>query len=412
MPEADTNSSYLEIHDKQRHTSQQTAHEPPTGRPRIRPYRISVPQAGLDDLRERLARTRWASDLPGTGWERGVPTGYLRELAAYWAEEYDWRAREAALNTHPQFITTIDGASVQFLHLRSAQPDATPLLLLHGWPGSIVEFLDLIGPLTDPAAHGGDPADAFHLVIPSLPGYGFSGPLTETGWTDGRTAAALAELMDRLGYDRYGVQGGDVGAFIGPLIGRIAPGRVIGVHVNALVTFPSGDPAEMAALTEAERGRLAAMEKWQQRSSAYMQVQGTRPQTIGQALTDSPSGLLAWIVEKFQEWTNPAALLPEDAVDRDRILTDVSIYWFTATAGSAAHTYYERFNDPSMWMPQERSTVPTAVAVFPTDISIRPFASKTSNIVRWSEFDRGGHFAALEAPGLLTADIREFFRAL
>ena len=261
--------------------------------------------------------------------------------------EYDWRAHEAALNAYPQFITTIDGASVQFLHVRSAQPDATPLLLLHGWPGSIVEFLDMIGPLTDPAAHGGDPADAFHLVIPSLPGYGFSGPLTEAGWTDGRTAAALAELMARLGYDRYGVQGGDVGAFIGPLIGRIAPGRVIGVHVNALVTFPSGDPAEMAALTEAERGGSAAMEKWQQRSSAYMQVQGTRPQTIAQALTDSPSGLLAWIVEKFQEWTDPAALLPEDAVDRDRILTDVSIYWFTATAGSAAHTYYERFNDPS-----------------------------------------------------------------
>ena len=378
---------------------------------RIRPYRISVPQADLDDLRERLARTRWARDLPGAGWERGVPTSYLRELAAYWATEYDWRAHEAALNALPQFVTTIDGASVQFLHLRSAQPDATPLLLLHGWPGSIVEFLDMIGPLTDPAAHGGDPADAFHLVIPSLPGYGFSGPLTETGWTDGRTAAALAELMDRLGYERYGVQGGDVGAFIGPLIGRIAPGRVIGVHVNALVTFPSGDPAEMAALTGPERARLAAMEKWQQQSSAYMQVQGTRPQTIGQALTDSPSGLLAWIVEKFQEWTNPAALLPEDAVDRDRILTDVSIYWFTATAGSAAHTYYERFNDPSMWMPQERSTVPTAVAVFPTDISVRPFAAKTSNIVRWSEFDRGGHFAALEAPGLLTADIREFFRA-
>ena len=397
-------------------TSPQTAARIATGTPtdtdtRIRPYRISVPQADLDDLRERLARTRWARDLPGAGWERGVPTGYLRELADYWAKEYDWRAHEAALNAYPQFITTIDGASVQFLHLRSAQPDATPLLLLHGWPGSIVEFLDLIGPLTDPAAYGGDPADAFHLVIPSLPGYGFSGPLTETGWTDGRTAAALAELMERLGYDRYGVQGGDVGAFIGPLIGRMAPGRVIGVHVNALVTFPSGDPAEMAALTEAERARLAAMEKWQQQSSAYMQVQGTRPQTIGQALTDSPSGLLAWIVEKFQEWTNPAALLPEDAVDRDRILTDVSIYWFTATAGSAAHTYYERFNDPSMWMPQERSTVPTAVAVFPTDISIRPFASKTSNIVRWSEFDRGGHFAALEAPDLLTADIREFFRA-
>jgi epoxide hydrolase len=378
----------------------------------IRPYRINVPQADIDDLRERLARTRWTRDLPGTSWERGVPTAYLRELAAYWAREYDWRAQEAMLNAYPQFITMIDGADVHFLHVRSGEPGATPLMLLHGWPGSIVEFLDMIGPLTDPVAHGGDPADAFDLVIPSLPGYGFSGPLTETGWTDGRTAAALAELMARLGYDRYGVQGGDVGAFIAPLMGRVAPGRVIGVHVNALVTFPSGDPADMAALTEAERVRLGVMKEWQERSGAYLQVQGTRPQTIGQSLVDSPSGLLAWIVEKFQEWTDPAAKLPEDAVDRDRILTDVSIYWFTATAGSAAHTYYERFNDPSMWMPKDRSTVPTAVAVFTTDISIRGFADKVGNIVRWSEFDRGGHFAALEAPDLLTADVREFFRAL
>jgi len=378
----------------------------------IRPYRINVPQADIDDLRDRLARTRWAPGLPGTGWERGVPAAYLRELAAYWAGGYDWRAHEAALNAIPQFITTIDGAGVHFLHVRSAEPDATPLMLLHGWPGSVVEFLDVIGPLTDPAAHGGDPADAFHLVIPSLPGYGFSGPLTETGWTDGRAAAALAELMARLGYQRYGVQGGDVGALIGPLMGRAAPDRVIGVHVNALVTFPTGDPADMAAMTDADRGRLAAMQAWQERSSAYMQVQGTRPQTIAQSLTDSPSGLLAWIVEKFREWTDPAAQRPEDAVDRDRILTDVSIYWFTATAGSAAHTYYERFNDPAMWTPRERSAVPTAVAVFTTDVSVRPFADKVHNVVRWTEFDRGGHFAALEAPDLLTADVREFFRSL
>jgi epoxide hydrolase len=378
----------------------------------IRPYRISVPQADIDDLRERLARTRWVPDLPGTGWERGVPTSYLRELAAYWAGGFDWRTHESALNAYPQFITTIDGADVHFLHVRSAEPGATPLMLLHGWPGSVVEFLDMIGPLTDPVAHGGDVADAFHLVIPSLPGYGFSGPLTGTGWTDGRTAAALTELMARLGYDRYGVQGGDVGAFIAPLMGRAAPDRVIGVHLNALVTFPSGDPADMAALTETERGRLAAMKTWQERSGAYMQVMGTRPQTIGQSLTDSPTGLLAWIVEKFGEWSDPAAKLPEDAADRDRILTDVSIYWFTATAGSAAHTYYERFNDPSMWKPKERSTVPTAVAVFTTDMSIRRFADKPSNVVRWSEFDRGGHFAALEAPDLLTADVREFFRTL
>jgi pimeloyl-ACP methyl ester carboxylesterase len=377
----------------------------------INEYRISVPQAEIDDLRERLARTRWTPDLPGTGWERGVPTEYLRELADYWATGFDWRAQEAALNSYPQFITTIDGASVHFLHVRSAEPDATPLMLLHGWPGSVVEFLDMIGPLTDPAAHGGDPADAFHLVIPSLPGYGFSGPLTETGWTDGRAAAALAELMRRLGYERYGVQGGDVGAFIAPLIGRAAPDSVIGVHLNALVTFPTGDPADMAAMNEAERSRLSAMKEWQERSGAYMQIQGTRPQTIAHALNDSPAGLLAWIVEKFKEWTDPAAKLPEDAVDRDRILADVSIYWFTATAGSAAQTYYERFNDPAMWRPKERSATPTAVAVFTTDISIRPFANKVNNVVQWSEFPRGGHFAALEVPDLLTADVREFFRA-
>jgi pimeloyl-ACP methyl ester carboxylesterase len=378
----------------------------------IRPYRIDVLQAEIGDLRDRLARTRWAGDLPGTGWERGTPASYLCELASYWASEYDWRAHEQELNSYPQFITTIDGANVHFLHVRSAEPGATPLLLLHGWPGSIVEFLDVIGPLTDPVAHGGDAADAFHLVIPSLPGYGFSGPLTETGWTDGRMAAALAGLMDRLGYDRYGVQGGDVGAFVAPLLGRAAPDRVIGVHVNALVTFPTGDQADMAAMDEGDKRRFAAMKEWQERSGAYMQIMGTRPQTIGQSLVDSPSGLLAWIVEKFQEWTDPAAGLPDQAVARDRILTNVSIWWFTATGASAAHTYYERFNDPAMWAPKERSTVPTAVAVFTTDVAVRPFADKVSNVVRWTEFGRGGHFAALEAPDLLTTDVRSFFRAL
>ncbi|MEU8252160.1 epoxide hydrolase family protein [Nonomuraea sp. NPDC048916] len=378
----------------------------------VRPYRIDIPQADLDDLRERLARTRWAPDLPGTGWERGVPTSYLRELAAHWADGYDWRRHEAELNAHPHFTTTIDGANVHFMHVRSAEPDATPLMLVHGWPGSVVEFLDLIGPLTDPVAHGGDRADAFHLVIPSLPGYGFSGPLPGTGWTDGRTASALTELMTRLGYERYGVQGGDVGAFIAPLMGRAAPGRVIGVHVNALLTFPTGDPAVMASLNEVERERLAGMERWQERSGAYMQMQGTRPQTIAHALLDSPAGQLAWIVEKFYEWTDPAAKLPEDAVDRDRILTDVSVYWLTGTAGSAAHTYFERFNDPGMWRPRERGTVPTAAAVFTTDFSVRPLAEQAHNVVRWTEFDRGGHFAALEAPDLLVSDVRAFFRAL
>ncbi|GAA3619457.1 epoxide hydrolase [Nonomuraea rosea] len=377
-----------------------------------RPYRIEIPQAELDDLRDRLRRTRWAPDLPGAGWERGVPTGYLRPLAEYWAGGFDWRAQEAALNAYPQFTTTIDGANVHFLHVRSAEPDATPLMLIHGWPGSVVEFLDLIGPLTDPVAHGGAAADAFHLVIPSLPGYGFSGPLPGTGWTDGRTAAALTELMARLGYDRYGVQGGDVGAFLAPLMGRAAPENVVGVHVNALLTFPTGDPAVMGALTEAERGRLAGMQEWQEKLGAYLQLQGTRPQTIAAALHDSPAGQLAWIVEKFKDWTDPAAKLPEDAVDRDRILTDVSIFWFTGTAGSSAHTYFERFNDAGAWAPKERGTVPTAAAVFPSDYSIRPLADQVHNIVRWSEFDHGGHFAALETPEVLVTELREFFRSL
>jgi epoxide hydrolase len=378
----------------------------------IRPFRIDVPQADLDDLHDRLARTRWPDELPGVGWSRGVPAGYLRELAEHWRTGYDWRKHEARLNQHPQFTTTIDGTTVHFLHVRSPEPAATPLLLLHGWPGSVVEFLDLIGPLSDPAAHGGAPADAFHLVIPSLPGHGFSGPLAEPGWTDARVAAALVELMARLGYDRHGVQGGDIGAFIASQLGRLAPGQVVGVHVNALVTFPSGDPGDMAALTETEQGRLAEVKRWQDDLMGYMQLQGTRPQTLAYGLTDSPVGQLAWIVEKFKDWTDPAAELPEDAVDRDQLLTNVSVYWLTGTARSSANAYYERFHDPSMWAPKERSTVPVGVAVFPTDVAIRRFAEKTETVVHWSEFDRGGHFAAMETPDLLLHDIREFFRAV
>jgi len=378
----------------------------------IEPYRVHVPQADLDDLRDRLHRTRWAPQPPGTGWERGVPADYLRDLAGYWADGFDWRAQEASLNRFSHYTTVLDGANVHFVHVRSPEPDAVPLMLLHGWPGSIVEFWDLIGPLTDPVAHGGSARDAFHLVIPSLPGYGFSGPPPGTGWNDTRTATALTRLMARLGYDRYGVQGGDVGAFIAPLMGRAAPDHVIGVHVNGLLTFPDGDAETMAALTDAERARLEGMQRWQRELGAYMQLQGTRPQTIAAALHDSPVGQLAWIVEKFKDWTDPSAELPEDAVDRDRILTDVSIYWFTGTAGSAAHTYYERFNDPAMWAPRERGTVPTGVAVFPTDHSVRPLAERVHNVVHWAEYRRGGHFAALEAPDLMVADIRAFFGGL
>jgi pimeloyl-ACP methyl ester carboxylesterase len=218
--------------------------------------------------------------------------------------------------------------------------------------------------------------------------------------------------MARLGYTRYGVQGGDVGALIGPLIGRLAPDNVIGVHANGLLTLPTGDPSALGSLSEADRERLNRMKEWQNDQAAYMQLQGTRPQTIAASLHDSPAGQLAWIVEKFKEWTNPVFELPEEAVDRDRILTDVSIYWFTGTAGSSAHTYWERFHDPAMWAPKPRGTVPTGVAVFPTDLSIRPLAEQAHNIVHWSEFERGGHFAALEAPDLLTHDIRAFFASL
>ncbi|WP_454197903.1 epoxide hydrolase family protein [Nocardia sp. Marseille-Q1738] len=379
----------------------------------IRPFRIDIPQADLDDLRLRLARTRWIDDLPGTGWERGVPTAYLKELAGYWAEKFDWRAVEAELNTHPQFTTTIAGQNVHFLHVRSAQKDATPLLLLHGWPSSVVDFLDVIGPLTDPAAHGAPDAPAFHLVIPSLPGHGFSGPITETGWNDGRIAAALAELMARLGYDRYGVQGGDHGAFIAPALGRIDTEHVAGVHVNALVTFPTGDPADMAALTDAEKARLGAMKKFQDDGSAYMNLKGSRPNTIAQLLADSPAGQLGWIAEKYQEWTDSSHELPEQAVDKDRLLATVSIYWFTDTARSVANFYYERFHDASMFAPKPKGTVPTGVAVFKDgDYAIRRFAERAHNITHWSEFYSGGHFPALEVPDLLVGDIREFFRTL
>jgi pimeloyl-ACP methyl ester carboxylesterase len=374
---------------------------------KISPYRIDIPQGAIDDLRDRLGRTRWPDELPGVGWDLGVPLDYLKGLAEYWATTYDWRGQEAALNEFAQFTTVIDDQNVHFLHARSPEPEALPLLITHGWPGSIAEFLDIIGPLTDPAAHGGDPADAFHVIAPSIPGFGFSGPTHETGWNTVRVAYAWAELMRRLGYERYGAQGGDTGALVSPELGRIDPEHLAGIHVNNLLTFPSG---ELHDLSDADQGRLKLMQRWQNEMAGYASIQSTRPQTLAYALTDSPAGQLAWIVEKFKEWTDPAARLPEDAVDRDRLLTDVSIYWLTATAGSSARLYYE--GAKSWGQPTEPSAVPTGVAVFPMDITIRSIAESQHNIVRWTEFDRGGHFAAMEAPGLLVADIREFFRPL
>jgi pimeloyl-ACP methyl ester carboxylesterase len=264
-----------------------------------------------------------------------------------------------------------------------------------------------------PAAHGGDPTDAFHVVIPSIPGFGFSTPLSEAGWTRGRIAKAFTELMERLGYDRYGVQGGGVGAFEAPLIGQISPERIIGVHVNALVTFPWGEPAELEGLTEAEHERLAGFQNFEQDMSGYTLIQGTRPETLAYGLADFPAGQLAWIVEKFKEWTDPDAALPEDAVGRDHLLTNFSMYWFTNTAGSSANLYYETYQDPSLFAPRERGTAPTGVAVSTTqDISIRRLAERDHNAVHWTEFDGGGHFAAMENPEFLVDDVRAFFRGL
>ncbi|HEX5993237.1 MAG TPA: epoxide hydrolase [Thermomicrobiales bacterium] len=379
----------------------------------LKPFRIEIPQADLDDLGERLEDTRWPSELEGAGWSRGVPVDYLQGLAAYWRDGFDWHAEEASLNAFPQFTTEIDGQTIHFLHVESPEPNAMPLLLIHGWPGSFVEFVDLIGPLTDPAAHGGEAADAFHVVIPSIPGFGFSVPLAEAGWGDPRIAAAFAELMSRLGYDRYGVQGGDVGAFVAPILGQVDAEHVIGVHVNALVTFPSGDPAEMEGLTESEQERVARLQNYQQDMMGYAVIQGTRPQTVAYGLADSPVGQLAWIVEKFKEWTDPAADSPEDAVDRDHMLTNVSIYWFTNTAGTSANHYYEGFHDPNAFAPRERGTVPTGIAVSLTqDVAIRRLAERDHNVVRWTEFERGGHFLAMENPDGLTEDVRAFFRTL
>jgi epoxide hydrolase len=377
----------------------------------IRPFRIDVPQTALDELAAKLDAARWPDPLPGDDWDTGVPTTWLRKLAEYWRSGYDWRAAERELNAFPQFTTTIDGQNIHFLHVRSPEPDAMPLILTHGWPGSIVEFLDVIGPLTDPAAHGGDPADAFHVVIPALPGFGFSGPVTDAGWTLNRIARAWAELMRRLGYERFAAQGGDIGAGVSPELGRVAPDRVIGVHVNgatALPPLPMPDE-ERASLTDVERDRVARVEAFMQEEFGYIAIQSTRPQTVGYGLVDSPVALLAWMTDKFREWTHPRHVLPDEIVDRDRLLTNVMLYWLTGTAGSAAYVGYAQEEG---WGQKTNSGVPTGVIVFAHDVAIRRYVEREATIVHWTDVDRGGHFAALEEPALLVADVREFFAAL
>jgi epoxide hydrolase len=366
----------------------------------IRPFRIEVPQADLDDLRDRLARTRWPDELPGVGDSYGVPLDRVKALAERWRTEYDWREWEAELNRHQQFTTTIDEQNIHFLHVRSPEPDAFPLILTHGWPGSVVEFLDVIEPLSDPAAHGAKPDEAFDLVIPSLPGYGFSGPTGDTGWNRYRTAAAWAELMRRLGYDRYGAVGNDAGSMVNPELGRIDPEHVVGLHVTQIFSFPSGDPSEMADLTPEEQGQLATLQWFYENKFSFNQLMSQQPQTLAYALSDSPVGQLAWNEQLFGE-----------DLDDDFILTNVTMYWLTGTGGSAARLYYE---DAHATQPTEPTTVPMGLAAFGGDFSgIRRFAERDhSNIVRWSTFDHGGHFAAHKAPDLLVGDIRSFFEPL
>jgi epoxide hydrolase len=384
----------------------------------MRSLRIEIPQADLDDLRRRIANTRWPDEIPGLGWDRGVPLEYLKELADYWRNEYDWRAAEARLNEFPNFVTEIDGTDVHFMHIRSVEAGALPLIMTHGWPGTVAEFLEVIEPLTNPVRHGGDPADAFHLVIPSIPGYAFSGPTGQVGWDTGRVAGAWKELMRRLGYDRYAVQGGDWGMPISLRLGLADPEHVAGIHLNMCVTVPPPDPEAMAGLDQADLARLEFMSRFMHDGTGWQRIQSTRPQTLSYALTDSPVGQLAWIVEKYKEWTD-SAKVPEDAVSRDHILTAVSIYWLTATAGSSAQLYYESSHMDAdfvrTWLGPWPLAMPVGVASFPQDAvrPVRRFAEQIMpTLTHWTEFDRGGHFPALEQPKLLVDDIRTFARSL
>ena len=373
----------------------------------IRPFRIEVPQSQLDDLTRRLAAVRWPDEAPDAGWSHGIPLDYTQELTAYWRDEYDWRAQEARLNAFPQFRTVIDGHDMHFLHVRSAVPDALPLVLTHGWPGSVVEFLDVIGPLTDPAAHGGDPRDAFHVVVPTMPGFGWSGP-TPGGWSVKRVARAWMELMRRLGYDRYAAHGGDFGSAVSRELGLIDPEHVVAIHVTQL--FSAAVTAETADMSDpAERRAVERGFRYEYELGAYAMLQASRPQTLAYALTDSPVGQLAWIAERFKDWTDSTDA-PEDAVDRDALLTNVMTYWLNGTAGSSARYY--RDGAENWGEPDPASTVPTAVAVLPHDIGspVRRIAEQNNKIVRWSEFDRGGHFAAMEEPDLVVADLRAAMR--
>ena len=380
----------------------------------IHPFTITVSDAAIADLKARLRNPRFPEALPGgDGWTYGTDTGYLKPLVAYWRDRFDWRAQERALNRFEQFTTTIDGQTIHFLHRRSKQANALPLLITHGWPGSFVEFAKVIGPLTDPAAHGGRAEDAFDVVIPSIPGFAFSGQPREPGFNPARIGAIEAALMARLGYQKYGVQGGDWGSIIGTQVALNDAAHVAGLHLNMCTgTAPAGgDPN--AGLSEAEKHRLNVRQDFQTEETGYQQIQGTKPQTIGIALNDSPVGLAAWIVEKFRTWCDCDGN-PEKIFTRDELLTNITLYWVTQTAASSARIYYEsRHAIPAPGGPRRIET-PTACADFPKEIiwSPRRWLEARYNITRWTVMPRGGHFAAFEQPDLLVDDVRAFFRTV
>jgi microsomal epoxide hydrolase len=374
---------------------------------RIEPFTIAIDDVVLDDLAARLARTRIPDQLPGTGWEYGLPSHYLAELVGYWRDRYDWRAEEARLNGFAQFCTTIDGQNVHWIHARSAHAGARPLLLMHGWPGSIVEFLDVIPMLTHPELHGGSAADACHVVAPSLPGYGFSWPTREPGWDAARIARAFAELMARLGYSRYVAQGGDWGAQVATCIGSIDADHCAALHLNMPIASRPKEPVE---LSDDDQAGLDALVEFSRDETGYSSQQSTRPQTLGAALNDSPSGLLAWIVEKFRAWSDCDGH-PENTFTRDQLITNVMTYWVTGTITSSARLYREHRLSRAR---PDRVEVPTGVARYPKEILRypRPWIERSYNVTYWSELPRGGHFAAMEQPTLFAEDLRQFCRTL
>ncbi|TQM30825.1 pimeloyl-ACP methyl ester carboxylesterase [Nocardia bhagyanarayanae] len=371
----------------------------------IRPFRIDIPQAEIDDLNDRLARTRWSAQLPGS--DRGVPVDYLRELAEHWRTRFDWRAQEAALNELPQFITEIDGLDVHFVHVESPEPDALPLLLTHGWPNSFVEFTKTIGPLADPRAHGLDPAQAFHVVVPSVPGFAFSAAPTDE-MTTGRLARMWVELMDRLGYRRYGVQGGDLGAYVAPEMALAAPDRVVGVHLDGGIGMPTA--ADVPTMTAEERTEWDLMQQWMSGGVDHHTLLRAAPQTFAHAWNDSPVGLLAWQVQKFQEFT-PLVDHLEEAIDPDHLLTNVSLYWFTATAGTSSWPMYNGLGKDGFVWPAGQKLVPTGVYGGGSAL-MRRLAEQDNVIAHWPEGNTGNHFVAMEVPETHVADIRAFFAKL